>query len=210
MKASLLAPALALGLITGCAQLGSLISPVPAGVVTGVVRFNGEPAAGKRVSLAGTEKKATTDASGRYSFSGVAGGARLYVSYVSAVDRPEAAPNEVALWQSAPFTLEGSGREVPAFDVAYNGVLYPDLGMSLIVKPTSPVPFHWSTHPQARSYRVKVTNAGAGSFAWTSEWAPDPMAIFAMEVDPGSYKWTIEIDAGDAGTGLSRSRQVDF
>ena len=60
----------ALLLLPGC----SFFSTVPAGTVTGLVLYNGEPAAGKKVSLIGSDKKATTDASGRYTFTGVAAG----------------------------------------------------------------------------------------------------------------------------------------
>lgn len=219
MKALLAVPAFTLLLLSGCDTLSSLVSPVAAGVVTGTVLFNGQPAAGKRVSLVGAEKKATTDASGRYTFSGVSGSARLHVSYVSTFDatglepprrEDPRFPNEVYLWQSAPFTLDGGGREVPAFDVAYNGLLYPDVGMSLIVKTTSPVPFHWSPHPQAHAYRTKVSSYSTNEAIWTSEWASDPMSILAKDLLPGSYEWTIEIDGGDRGTGLTRARKVDF
>lgn len=219
MKASLAASMLTLLVLSGCDTLSALVSPVAAGVVTGTVLFNGQPAAGKRVSLTGAEKKATTDASGRYTFTGVSGSARLHVSYVSTFDAAGTEPprredprfpSEVYLWQSAPFTLDGGGREVPAFDVAYNGLLYPDVGMSLIVSATSPVPFHWSPHPQARAYRTKVASFSTNEGVWTSEWASDPMSIFAKAVPPGSYEWTIEIDGGDRGTGLTRARKVDF
>lgn len=212
MKAPLLMLA-ALLVLPGC----SFFNPVPAGTVTGLVLYNGEPAAGKRVSLIGSDKKVTTDANGRYTFTGVQAGAKVYVNYVSAFDRPTASaedpslPNEVSLWQSAAFQVDGSGgREVPAFDVAYNGLLYPDKGMSLIVKPDSPVPFHWSTHPQAQHYRVKVLVLNTGENIFTGEWVSDPTAIFAKAVAPGSYRWQVEIDAGDRGTGLSRPRAVDF
>lgn len=212
MKPSPLLLALLLTL-SGCQLVEPLLSPVPAGVVTGTVLFNGQPAAGKRVSLLGAEKKAYTDANGRYTFSNVSG--KVTVSYQRAFDTvvqdadDPRLPNEVERWQSASFTLEGSGKEVPPFDVAYNGHLYPDKGMSLIVNATSPVPFHWSTHPQAQKYRVKVTNV-AGDFSWASEWVTDPTTIFAKAVSPGTYRWAVEIDGGDRGFGASRPRQVDF
>jgi hypothetical protein len=207
MKALLPALLLAAAL-PGCSLLDPLLNPVAPGVVTGVVLFNGEPAAGKPVTLTGPEKRVYTDASGRYTFSGVSGGS-MRVRYDSTPDRKEAVPNEVKSWVSAPFTLDGAGKQVPPFDVAYNGLLYPDVAMSLIVNDKQPVPFHWSTHGQAQKYRVKVANA-AGEAIWSSEWAGDPTNLFAKAVPPGTYYWSVEIDGGDRGTGLTRPRQVDF
>lgn len=186
----------------GCGQ-----GPAP-GVVTGLVLFNGHPAAGKRVSLVGSEAKGSTDANGRYTFSGL-GAKRYQVLFVSQGDRPEAVPNEVAQWRSVALDLaDGAGREVPAFDVAYNGLLYPEAGMALIVNTTSLVPFHWSTHPSAQRYRVTI--GGANNFAWQSEWVGEPTTVFGKEVAPGSYQWQVEFDGSERGAGVSRPRPVDF
>jgi hypothetical protein len=209
--------ALAAIALSGCQVLDPLLNPVPSGVVTGVVLFNGAPAAGKRVSLVGATQKGYTNAAGRYTFSGVPAGTRVYVHYQSVFDskvdtnvvEDPRLPNEVELWQSAAFSLDGAGKEVPPFDVAYNGPLYPDKLMSLIVNATSPVPFHWSTHPQAQKYRVKIESA-ANEPIWSSDWTGDPTALFAKAVPPGSYKWKVEIDGGERGIGLTRPRQVDF
>lgn len=193
---------LALAGLSGCGWF----SLVPAGTVTGTVLFNGAPAAGKRVSLVGTEQRAVTDANGRYRFTGLT--AKTYkVVYLGAADRPDAQPNEVAQWSTVAFN-GAAGTELPPFDVAYSGLLYPDVKMSLIVNATSPVPFHWSTHPQAKQYRLSLTQGDA--FAWGGPWVPEPTAIFAQAVQPGSYYWQVEIDAGDAGVGQTRSRGVDL
>lgn len=184
-----------------------------AGIVTGIVLFNGAPAAGKRIALYGSDARTVTNAAGRYTFTGVQ--PKTYsVLYQSSGDRPltepgYTAPNEVSQWQSASFELAGGGgQEVPPFDVSYNGLLYPDVAMSLIVSATSLVPFHWSTHPQAQRYRLRLK--GANDFAWSSEWGKEPTTVFGKVVAPGSYDWQIEIDAGDHGLGLTRSRKVDF
>lgn len=192
------------GALTAC---GGGAAP---GVVTGIVTYDGRPAAGKRVQLSGGETRfQSTDANGRYTFANVA--ARRYqVIYRSESDHPKAIPNEVAEWRSLPFDFnEGAGKEVPAFDVAYNGVLYPDEGMALIVNEEALVPFHWSTHRQARNYRVRL-EAEAGGFRWVGPWAAEPTTVFGQAVNTGRYRWLVEIDGGDAGIGATRPRQVDF
>lgn len=215
---SLLLPlALAAG-ASGCGWFG-----LPgAGIVTGVVTYDGRPAPGKRVALAGGggSKVAATDANGRYTFNNVAAG-RWQVQYVGVGDDRAAAaserlgetgvvPNEVAQWRSLAFeTVEGSGKEVPGFEVAYNGLLYPEFGMALVVSAEAVVPFHWSTHPRAQRYRVTVTAEG-GTFKWSSPWVAEPTAVFGQAVGPGRYQWNVEIDGGEAGTGTTRARQVDF
>jgi hypothetical protein len=215
MKASLLAIAAAVTL-TGCNPFSN---PVPAGTVTGLVLFNGQPAAGKRVTMT-VYRKATTDANCRYTFTGLGAGQRVYVTYSSVFDRPSPAaaadpsleegglPNEVLYWQTAAIMLDSGGKDVPAFDVAYNGLLYPDKGLSLIVSDTSPVPFHWSTHPNAQHYRVKVSDKA--EFAASGAWSSDPTGIFAQAVAPGTYYGQVEIDGGDRGSGLTRKRIVSM
>lgn len=210
MKALLGSPILA-ALLSSC----SLVNAVPTGVVTGVVLYNGRPAAGKPVSLVGTEKKGVTDASGRYTFTSVTSAERLYIVYKSVLDYPVTEPDdgrlpiEVERWQSVPFSLNGSGHEVPAFDVAYNGLLYPIPAASLILSPKSPVPFHWSTHPQARTYRLKVLDANK-STVFTSPWESAPTTILDKSLATGTFQWLVEIDAGDRGAGLSQPRYVFF
>lgn len=189
--------------LSGCALF---TAPTP-GVVEGVVHYNGEPAAGKRVSLAG--KQAITDAQGRYRFTGTPPGSSLRVTFLSGGDRAGVLPNEVAQWRSLPFELSaGDGAVLPPFDVSHNGPLYPDVGMALLVGPETPVPFHWSTHRQARAYRLLLTGADGQTF--TGDWKGEPTAVFSQKVTPGSYFWRVEIDGGAAGTGLSRERAVDL
>lgn len=197
-------------LLTACVALPGcdMLAPAaPAGVVSGIVTFNGEPAAGKRVSLDGTP--AITDASGRYRFSDIAAGT-YRVSFASSGDAPGVLPNEVAQWRSSPFSVGADGfASVPAFDVAYNGPLYPDVGMALIVSAESPVPFHWSTHRQAQRYRLLLRSKATGT-TLLGAWVNEPTAVFQQAVTPGSYAWLVEIDAGNAGTGISRERAIDL
>jgi hypothetical protein len=188
--------------LAGC----DLVAPgAPSGTVTGVVLYNGAPAAGKVVNLLNVGQKTATNAQGRYTFTSVTPG-KYQVLYQSP---SEGLPNEVEKWYSKSFDLtSGSGKQVPPFDVATNGLLYPDNGMSLIVKEKSAVPFHWTPHPQAQQYRVRLT--GANEFRWDSEWKSAPWALFEQEVAPGRYQWAVEIDGGDRGNGFMRGRQVDL
>lgn len=194
--------------VAGCGLLSWPGAPA-AGVVTGLVTYDGKPAAGKRVTLAGGGGKvASTDAAGRYTFKDVAAG-KLQIQYKGDGDREAALPNEVGAWRSLAFDMiDGSGKEVPAIEVAYNGLLYPEAGMALLVNAEAVVPFHWSTHPRAQRYRVTVE--GESGFKWSSPWVGEPTAVFGQKVDPGRYRWTVEIDGGESGTGQTRSRQVDF
>lgn len=199
---------LAFGL-TGCWG-----GPAPS-VVTGLVTFDGRPAAGKRVQLTGGGETRTTatDATGRYTFASVTA-RRWQIVYTRTMqgetDRPTVLPNEVSEWRSLAFDfVEGSGKEVPAFEVAYNGLLYPDDAMALVVNAEAVVPFHWSLHPRAQRYRVRIESE-AGSFRWNSPWVGEPTAIFGQKVATGRYKWLVEIDGAESGTGYTRSRQVDF
>jgi hypothetical protein len=191
-------------MLSGCPA-----APAP-GVITGVVLYDGRPAAGKRVQLLGGDaRNQATDTNGRYLFSSLPP-RRYQVVFRSEADHPKAIPNEIAEWRSLPVELgDGSGKEIPPFDVAYNGVLYPDEGMALIVNEEALVPFHWSTHPQAQNYRVRI-EAESGGFRWLGSWSGEPLAIFGQTVNTGRYRWLVEIDGGDAGVGLTRSRQVDF
>ncbi|MEB3198479.1 MAG: hypothetical protein VKP62_14875 [Candidatus Sericytochromatia bacterium] len=180
------------------------------GIVTGTVTWNGQPAAGKRVFLLGGESRVVaTDGNGRYTFSNISA-RRGQVLYRGEGDSSRIPPNEISEWRSLPFELgEGAGKDVPAIEVAYNGLLYPDEGMALLVSGEAVVPFHWSTHPRAQRYRVKLESE-AGGFRWYSPWSTDPTAIFGQTVNTGRYRWTVEIDGGETGLGASRSRQVDF
>ena len=202
-----LAVMLALSTLSGCGLWPG--SSAAAGVVTGIVTYAGMPAAGKRVTLSGAEMRTVTDDNGRYTFRGV-GGKRVQVLYVSQGDQPLVLPNEVASWRSQVLDLgDGSGKEVPTFDVSYNGLLYPDRGVALVVSDKALVPFHFSVHSQGQRYRVKV-GTDIGDPIWTSAWAGDPTAVFGQIVPPGRYRWSVEIDGGDRGLGITRDRGVDF
>jgi hypothetical protein len=206
----MLALALVAGL-PGCGVFGSLLGAPAAGVVTGLVTYDGRPAAGKRVTLVGGETKAAaTDANGRYTFTGVAA-RKWQVKYRGDGDAGNVTPNEVQEWRSLSFdVVEGSGKEVPAIEVAYNGLLYPENQMALVVTAKDVVPFHWSTHPKAQRYRVLLDKDNNAGRLWTSPWVGEPTAIFGQGVTAGRYFWTVEIEGGDSGTGTSRPRIVDF
>jgi hypothetical protein len=203
---------LGLSLLTGCGfdPLFGLLAPKPgAGIVTGIIQYAGQPAAGKLVSLIGADQRVVSDANGRYTFRGVSAKV-VQVRYVAQVDRDSLRPNEIESWISQRIDLSGGeGKEVPAFDVAYNGLLYPDRVVALVVSSKQFLPFHFSVHPQATRYRVKLYNS-AKEQIWMSEWAWDPTAVFGKDVDPGSYFWRVEIDGGDRGLGTSRERGVDI
>lgn len=181
-----------------------------AGVVTGLVTYAGKPAAGKRISLTGAEPPtAATDAQGRYTFADVAPG-RHQVVFRSAGDAPGVVPNEVAEWRSLAFEVaDGSGREVPPIEVAYNGLLAPEDGAALGITAALQVDFHWSAHPRAQRYRVVVEGENR-SFKWTGPWAPGPTTRFGQDLPTGHYYWKAEIEAGDAGTGVTRTRILDI
>lgn len=209
MRHTLLAPLLALAL-AGCDWLAPGAAP---GTVTGVVLFNGQPAAGKRVTLLPDGDRTFTLQDGSYTFTGVGEG-QHFVSYLAQPDPTQfqadptgAVPNEVHSWRTPAFS--GGGRALAPFDVSYSGLLYPDVQMSLIVNEGSPVPFHFSPHVQGGRYRVRVKSAATDEVVWPGEWSNDPVAIFAMAVEPGSYLWQVEIE-NHAGTGLSPTRAVDF
>ncbi|MEB3329178.1 MAG: carboxypeptidase-like regulatory domain-containing protein [Candidatus Sericytochromatia bacterium] len=198
------------GLITLLLCCGGCWGGVAPGTISGLVTYDGRPAAGKRVQLLGGEARAAaTDANGRYTFTGVQ--ARRYqVVFRSEGDAPRVVPNEVAEWRSLAFEfVDGSGKEVPTFEVAYNGLLYPDDAMALVVSEEAVVPFHWSVHPRAQRYRVRLESE-AGGFRWSSPWVGEPTAIFGQAVAPGRYRWAVEVDGGESGSGWTRSRQVDL
>lgn len=189
------------------------------GIVAGLVTYDGKPAPGKRVTLAAVPgaaaaaKVAATDVEGRYAFTDVDPG-KWQIQYKGDSDQPTNAavvPNEVAQWRSLAFDMiEGVGKEVPAIEVAYNGLLYPETGMALVVSADAVVPFHWSTHPRAQRYRVSVDRDNGGGRLWQGPWVGEPTSVFGQAVAPGRYLWTVEIDGGESGTGTTRSRQVDF
>lgn len=151
-----------------------------------------------------------SDSTGRYTFSGVAS-RKWIVSYRTAGDGGlDVIPNEVASWRSLPFDVaDGAGKEVPAFEVSHNGLLSPEDGLALVVGPDAVVPFHWSTHARAQRYRVAVTSSDK-SYKWNSAWVAEPSIYYGDQVTPGSYYWEVEIDGGDSGQGVTRSRRLDL
>ncbi|MFP5503556.1 MAG: hypothetical protein ACLGIN_13790 [Candidatus Sericytochromatia bacterium] len=209
MRPTLLAPLLVLAL-AGCDWLAPGAAP---GTVTGVVLYNGQPAAGKRVTLLPDGDKTFTLQDGTYTFTGVGEG-QHQVLYQAQPDPTQfqadptgAVPNEVKSWRTPAFS--GGGHRLTAFDVSYNGLLYPDVQMSLIVSETSPVPFHFSPHVQGGRYRLRISSKATGEQLPTDDWSNDPIAIFAMAVEPGTYYWQVEFE-NHAGTGLSPERAVDL
>ncbi|HBN09893.1 MAG TPA: hypothetical protein DD435_15030, partial [Cyanobacteria bacterium UBA8530] len=126
-------------------------------------------------------------------------------------------PNEVASWQTNDLDLGGSGAVLPPFDVSYNGLTYPDTDKKQTPSSDAPLPFFWSTHLQAKKYRVKLwdTSNGnvinpSGKAKWTSDWTENPTVAYSGNPGIGNYGWEVEIDAGDAGLGKSRVRSVQF
>ena len=179
------------------------------GVVSGTLLYNGEPAVNRRVSLVGNvSAKTMTDGNGRYFFRNVQQ-QPVQVFFQSQAPGPRQVPNEVAQWRSPVITDGvGSGVDIPAFDLAFNQLLYPENGVALVVDEETVVPFHWSTHAQAKQYRIRIT--GANQFKWMGEHTRDSSAIFSGKVPRGRYEWVVEIDAGDRGTAISWPRSLDF
>jgi hypothetical protein len=211
-----LAAASALLGLGGCGWLADLRTAP--GTVGGRVLYAGEPANGRKVYLTGagleTGLETVTAPDGSYVFTGVKGSGLATVEYRQMIDADPALvkPNEVAAWRSRPFTLGAGGKAVPDFDVAYNGLIYPEPNTALIVNEESPVPFHWHVQPSARRYRVRLTPASAGGAAadpvFVSPWSGTPTAVFQASVSPGNYTWEVELDGGDAGYGVSAGRVV--
>lgn len=221
------AASLAVLLLAGCPLLET---PPAGGSVEGKVLFNGRGAPGKVVSLlvakggkftsaTGADGKpltAQTDASGIYRFKGLPSGA-YKVTYVSQsvpdgnkVPRP---PNEIGTWNTrARDVTASSGVRMPEFDVAYNGLIYPSTGIAYIVSDALPLPFHWSTHLQGKTYKLNVYNNRTGKppAIFTSESTSLPTTLFKRSLNSGIYSWEVVIDAGDAGEGMSLVREVDM
>lgn len=213
--------------LAGC----PLLDPPPAGgTLEGKVLFNGRGAPGKVVSLLvarggafssatgadGQPLSAQTDASGIYRFRGLPAGTykATYVSQsVPDGNRVPRVPNEVGIWRTrAREVSPTAGVRMPAFDVAYNGLIYPSTGIAYIVSESMPLPFHWSTHLQGKSYRLNVYNNRTGKppATFTSEPTSQPTTLFKRSISSGVYSWEVVIDAGDAGEGLSLVREVDM
>lgn len=222
----LTAPAL-LGLASGC----DLLSGVPGGVIVGEVRFDGRPASGITVGLQtyssdrwtsyqlnGSALMATTDSAGQYRFERLKGG--LYrvrfdlAPSVVVVGGTQIGPKEVGTWITKDVNLGGAGARLPAFDVAYNGLIYPESGKSNTYSETLPLPFHWHTHREATHYRVRIYDKSAGTttpkLVWESGWTSTPVTTLSKSTQPGNYQWEVELDAGGGGTGTSERRNLDL
>lgn len=199
------------------------------GVLSGTVLFAGRPAQGKVVTLErqmdgristvagsdGRDRSEATNASGFFRFSGLEPG-DYRVTFVSA-PVPDGkglmlAPGLVGSWTSAMRAVSKSfGATLPAFDIEYNGPIYPaDSGGSYLLSKSLPVPFHWSTHRQGRKYLLKLfagPSAGGANLV-RSEWTGHPTTLVAQDVVPGIYSWTVTIEGGDAGKGASWPRLI--
>ncbi|HEY9900048.1 MAG TPA: carboxypeptidase regulatory-like domain-containing protein, partial [Pantanalinema sp.] len=166
--------ALGLGtlILAGC----DLLSGVPAGTIVGEVRFDGRPAPGVTVTLQsgnGTvwtdvtaNGTAVSDASGQYRFENLKGGeyrVRFDVKpSLVTVGGTTIGPKEVGTWASNGVRLGMAGARLAAFDVSYNGLIYPESGKSNTYSAAMPLPFHWSTHRNGASYRVKIYDVSGG------------------------------------------------
>ncbi len=214
--------------LAGCPWLDSL----PAGGnIEGKVLFNGRGAPGKIVTLLvarnnafesaktadGQPLSTATDASGIYRFKGLADG--IYKATYQSQSVPDGnkvprAPNEIGSWRTRAREVSASaGVRMPEFDVAYNGLIYPSTGIAYIVSDALPLPFHWSTHLQGQKYKLAVYNNRSGkppSINPTSEWTNQPTSLFKQPLNSGIYSWEVNIDAGDAGEGISLVREVDM
>ncbi|MBC7544485.1 MAG: carboxypeptidase regulatory-like domain-containing protein [Candidatus Sericytochromatia bacterium] len=215
------------GLALGCNGDGLT---APAGGIAGRIDWDGKPAPGRMVTLfastdggtsfADTQQKAVSDRNGLYAFSGLKGGtyAVLYVA--------DALPgsNEYLWWRSAPTAV---GAVVPAFDVAYNDVIFPPV--SAAIRP--PVTLFWSAGRFTHRYRLGIysapngTNVDSGNPTWRSDWVPELCLSISEDgtamsgggcqsltlpkaLAPGNYAWGVEVDGGARGFGSSKLRSL--
>lgn len=216
-----------LALAAGC----DLLSGVPAGVLVGEVRFDGRPASGITVGLQtwsnerwssytvnGAAATSTTDASGQYRFERLKGGQYrvrydLSSSLVS-VGGTAIGPKQVGSWVTNSVSIGGGGARFAPFDVAYNGLIYPESGKSNTYSGDSLLPFHWHTHREASHYRVRIFDRSGGAtspkLVWESGWTTTPVTTLSKGTQPGNYQWEVELDAGGGGTGTSERRNLDL
>lgn len=218
-------------MLSGC-TLPFFSSGVEGGTLVGAIEWNGRPAPGKTVHLLkrdsngtfsafrpnGTLVTATTNDAGVYTFTGLPEGAYM-VQYLSnpVMDGQgnRIGPNEVAEWKTpgVNVTASAGGRLLP-FEIAFNGLIYPETGRNYQVSETAPLPFHWATHLKATRYRVVLyfpTTGGTPSnkVFWRSDYATSPSALFQKKVTAGNYSWEVEM-MSDAGTGRSLRRTLDL
>ncbi|GEM_PF-1115573 len=218
-------------LLAGC-ELPFLASGVAGGQVIGAIEWDGRPAPGKTVHLlkretsgtfaayrpSGTLVTASTDDAGVYTFKGLPSGAYM-VQYLAVpildAQGSRIGPNEVADWRTPGVNVsEGSGGRLAAFEVSFNGLIYPESGRNYQVTDVAPLPFHWATHLRASRYRVVIFQPSSGGQPsnkefWGSEFTTSPSALFQKKVTAGNYSWEVEIRS-DAGTGHSVRRNLDL
>lgn len=227
LRMALMAGPTLLALASGC----DLLSGVPAGMVVGEVRFDGRAAAGITVALQtlsnerwtsymvnGSAATSTTDASGQYRFERLKGGSYrvrydLGASLVVVGGTP-IGPKQVGTWITNGVSIGGGGARLAPFDVAYNGLIYPESGRSNAYSEGLPLPFHWHTHREATSYKVRIYDRSGGATApkliWESGWTGTPVTSLSKATQPGNYQWEVELDAGGRGTGTSERRNLDL
>lgn len=213
------------GLVLVGASGCDLLSGVPAGTIVGEIRYDGRPAAGLTVRLqkygndgfsdvtSGSDVvKATTDSAGQYRFQKVAAGSyRVRFERIPLlVGGIPVGPSQVGTWNSP---LVTSGSRAPTFDVAFNGLIYPESGKASAYSAAAGIPFHWSTHREGVSYRVRlydITGGGQRDVWKDSPWGPAPYVVFKVALPKGNYRWEVMIDGGGTGTGTSEQRNVDL
>ncbi len=217
---------LAAALTAGCPGLQT----AAAGTITGQILYEGRPAQGETVSLLvqesgtftavtgsnGSSLTASTDANGDYVFQGLTAGTyRVLFLPVAVHDGGGVAmpSGEVASWYTLPGTVSNSaGTSFPAFDVSYDGLIYPQEVGDHYVSTTVPLPFHWSTDPQGQRYRLQIfeNDSASGSPVIQLPWSSDPSALLRQNVNSDRYTWNVVIDGGNTGQGLSAYEVVDL
>ena len=216
----------AVALTAGCPGIGT----AAAGTLTGQILYEGRPAPGETVSLlvqqggtftafagsSGGPLATATDANGDYAFHGLPAGTYevLFLPVAVHDGGGVAMPSgEVASWYTLPGTVSNSaGTNFPAFDVSYDGLIYPQEVGDHYVSTTVPLPFHWSTDPQGQRYRLQIfeNSDASGSPVIQLPWSSDPSALLRQNVNSDVYTWRVLIDGGNTGQGTSAPQVVDL
>lgn len=210
--------------LAGC----DLFSGVAAGTIVGEVRFDDRPAPGITVTLQSgngsvwtdvtTGGTTVTDPSGQYRFENLKGSeyrVRFDVKpSLVTVGGTTIGPKQVGTWTSNGVRLGMAGARLAAFDVSYNGLIYPESGKSNTYTKDMPLPFHWSTHRNGGSYRVKIYDVSGGVTGTKPVWESDPtgapVTTLNKPLAKGNYRWVVEIDGGGSGAGTSEQRNLDL
>lgn len=201
-----------------------LLSGVPAGSIVGEVDYDGRPAPGITVALWAltggnwvSKSTISTDVAGTYRFSGLAGGTFQVRFSRAGLESYLAGHAEglkmVSEWSSPYVSLGLGGSRLAAFDVAYDGLIYPESGKSSSYSALMGLPFHWSSHRNASSYRVRLYDISGGKtplWKWDSDWTANPVIQLTRGFPPGNYQWKVTLDGGSAGTGSTEVRNVDL